>query len=267
MMAWEMTPEEIKLKIANMLWSFSRVNSFSCAYRFYLTYVEEQQGLENANSQYGKFLHKILEMILKRELDVLDAPQYYTDHYEEWVTCEFPPNPYVDLGEKAYAAGLDYLNNFNFDFDRYEILGVEKEYQFKVGDYPFQGFVDAIYRDKETNEIIIRDHKTSSFKYLKNGNVASSSRPHFEEFKKQLYLYAIPVIEEFGKVDKLSWNMIRDQRDITIPFDENEFEEAKKWAIDSIESLKEEELWLPDTSKSYFCNCICGMRGICIYRQ
>ena len=268
MLEWEMTPEQIKEKIDNMVWSFSRVNAASkCRYAWYKSYVEEEEGLPNAYAQFGTLCHETIEKYLKGELDLFTVSQYYQDHYSDIVTCDFPANKYVDLGQKTYEQGLDYFNNLNFDFDRYEVLGVEQELNFKVGKYPFHGFADAIYKDKETGEIILRDQKTSSFKYLKNGDVSSKDREHFKEFRYQEYLYCIPLIEKYGKVDWLSWNMIRDQREIKIPFDEKEFEEVKKWCIDTIQDLEQELLWLPDTSSSYWCNTICSNRLGCTYRQ
>lgn len=270
MLSWEMTPEQIRTIIDLMEFSFSRVNSFyKCLYGAYLHYIEGLEEQDNAFGQYGRFLHEIDEMILKRELDILAAPQYYIDHYKERVTCDFPPNAYVDLGEKAYEDGLAYLNSLTFDFDRYEILSVEKEYHFKVGEYPFHGFIDLLLKDRKTDEIIIVDNKSSQFKYLKDGSLskAKDTQAHFDEFKKQLYLYSIPVIEEYGKVDKLAWNMMRDQRIISIPFDNKEFEESKQWAIDTINKLKEEELWLPDTKNTFYCRFICGQSNRCFYHQ
>lgn len=267
MLEWEMTPEQIREKIENMVWSFSRVNSADkCRYAWYKSYCEEEEGLPNAYAQFGTICHETLEKYLKGELDLFSVSQYYQDHYSDYVTCDFPPNKYVDLAEKTYEQGKDYFDNINFDFDKYEILGVEQELNFKVGKYPFHGFADAIYRDKETGEIILRDHKTSSFKYLKNGGVSSKDREHFKEFRYQEYLYCIPLIEQYGKVDYLSWNMIRDQREIKIPFDEKEFKEAQEWCIKTIEELEQELLWLPDTSSSYWCNVICPHRDTCTYR-
>ena len=268
MQEWEMNPEQIQEKIKNMVWSFSRVNSADkCRYAWYKAYVEEEEGLPNAYAQFGTICHETLEKYLKGELDMFTVSQYYQDHYSDYVTCDFPSNKYVDLGEKTYLGGKEYFDNLNFDFGRYEILGVEQELNFKVGKYPFHGFADAIYRDKETGEIILRDHKTSSFKYLKNGNVSSKDKEHFKEFRYQEYLYCIPLIEQYGKVDYLSWNMIRDQREIKIPFDEKEFKEAQEWCINTIEELENEMLWLPDTSSSYWCNVICSNRHNCYYKQ
>ena len=268
MQEFEMTPEEIREKIKDMTWSFSRVNGFqNCSYSWYLAYVEEQESLPNAYAQFGTVCHETIEKYLKGELDMFDVSDYYQEHYPEIVTCDFPSNKYVDLGEKAFQQGKEYFDNINFDFDRYEVLAVEKEFKFMVGKYPFHGFVDALYRDKQTGEIILRDHKTSSFKYLKDNSISKSNMSHFLEFKRQLYLYAIPVIAEFGKVDWLTWNMIRDQRVIKIPFNKDEFEEAQKWCIDTIETIENETMWLPNTSESYRCSCICSNRNMCIYRQ
>lgn len=267
MKEYEMTPEEIKEKLDSMIWSFSRVNSSGCLYSFYLHYIEQNEDMENAYAQFGTITHETLEKYLKGELDMFTVSQYYQEHYSDYVTCDFPVNKYKDLGQAAYDAGLEYFNNLDFDFNKYEILGVEKELKFKVGNYPFKGYADAVYRDRETGEIILRDHKTSSFKYLKNGSVSKTNLEHFTAFKRQEYLYCIPLIEEYGKVDKLSWNMIRDQRIIEIPFNEDEYKEAQEWAIERIETLRNEMLWLPDTNNSYFCNVLCGSRNICPYRQ
>ena len=264
---WELTPEQIRKKLDNMVWSFSRVNSVGqCPYAFYLHYIEGQEETPNAFAQFGTICHQTLEKYLRGELDMFDVSEYFQEHYRDVVTCDFPANKYVDLGEKAYESGVAYFDGINFDFDKYEILGVEKELKFKVGKYNFQGFADAVYKDKDTGEIILRDHKTSSFKYLKNGDVSSKDKAHFQEFKRQEYLYCIPLIEEYGKVDWLSWNMIRDQKIIQIPFSQEEFKEAQEWAINNIHMLEEETLWLPDTSNSYFCNVLCGLSG-CFYRQ
>jgi hypothetical protein len=267
MTEWDLKPEEIKKILKKMIWSFSRVNASDCKFSWYLHYIAGLEDTDNAFAQFGTIMHETLEKFLKGELDIFDVSQYYQDHYSEIVTCNFPPNKYVDLGEKAYNAGLEYFNNIDFDFERYEILGVEKELNFKVGKYPFHGFADAVYRDRETEEIILRDHKTSSFKYLKNGLISKTDAKHFLDFKRQEYLYCIPLIEEYGKVDKLTWNMVRDKRIIEIPFNEDEFKEAQEWAIEQIEAIETEVLWLPDTSSSYFCNVLCGQRNICPYRQ
>lgn len=267
MMEYDRTPAEITEKIKNMEWSFSRVSADSCMYNFYLTYVEGDKGIENAYAQFGTICHKAIEKLLKNELSLFNIADWYEENYTNYVTCDFPPNKYTDLGQDRYEKGLSYFQNLMFDFNKYEVLGVEKEYHFNVGKYPFKGFVDAIYRDKETGEIIIRDHKTSSFKYKKDGSLSKTSLPTFEHYKMQELIYSIPVMEEYGRVDYLSWNMICDQHEIKIPYKKEEMEETVQWAIQSIEKLEQEVLWLPDNSNSYFCSVLCNHRGICPYKR
>lgn len=270
MQEWELKPKEIKQKIGDMEWSYSRLSGFSgCAYAWYRAYICQEEGEENAFAQFGSLCHKCIEMFLNGELDIFTAAQWYQDHYSEYVTCDFPSNKYKDLGEAAYEAGLEYFNNISFDFNRYEVLGVEKEYHFKIGDYRFKGFVDALYLDKYTKEIIIRDHKSSHFRYLKNGEISKSNLDQFNHYVMQELIYSIPVIEEYGRVDFLSWNMFRDRREIKIPFDANKLEETKEWVINTIHQIEQELLWAPDNSKenSYFCNTLCNFRRTCPYRQ
>lgn len=267
MQEWELTPEEIRKKLDEMEWSFSRVNAYgSCNYAWYLSYLEKQSGEENAYAQFGTLCHKCIELFLNGELDIFTAAQWYQDHYRDYVTCDFPPNKYTDLGQKAYDQGLDYFNNISFDFDRYEVLGVEKEYHFKVGEYKFKGYIDALLRDKQNGEIIILDQKSSSFKYLKDGSVSKSNQQQFDHYVKQEYIYSIPVLEEYGRVDWLTWNMFRDQKILKLPFEQNKLEETKQWAVDTIHQIEQEILWAPDDSKSFFCNILCDHRNSCIYR-
>ena len=107
MQEYEMTPEQIQEKIKNMIWSFSRVNSADkCRYAWYRQYVEEDKGLPNAYAQFGTICHETLEKYLKGELDMFTVSQYYQDNYSNYVTCDFPPNKYVDLGEKTYLGAF-----------------------------------------------------------------------------------------------------------------------------------------------------------------
>lgn len=259
-----LTPEEIRAKIDKMVWSFSRVNSSSCMYSWFLSYLEGNEGEENAYAQFGIICHQTIEKFLKGELSIFDAANYFEENYPLIVTKQ---NKHCEIGSTRYQLALEYFQNINFDFDKYEILGVEKECLFKVGDYNFKGYIDALYRDRETGEIIIRDHKTSRFKYKVSGDISKKDLETFDHYKKQELLYAIPVIEEYGRVDYLTWNMLCDHREIKIPFNKDEFEQAQQWAINSIKTIEQEMLWLPDDSNVFFCNNLCNHRGYCPYKK
>ena len=253
--------------IDNMQWSFSRLNQFcQCPYAFKKQYIDCEEGESNALAEYGSVMHKVLEDYAKGEIDIFQLNEYYNYLFETAIEHDFPPNSYVDLRESYYNKGKEYLENINLELERYEILGVEKEVNFEIDSYKMIGFIDLLLRDKETGEIITNDHKSAQIKILKNGNVSKTDKAHFEEFKKQQYLYCKPIIEEYGKVDFLQWNLFKEQNFIKIPFSEREYEESLKWVTDTIEQIKNEVMWLP-CSNYFRCNNICNFRNDCEYKD
>lgn len=264
--------------ISTMRWSFSRLNSFdTCPYEWHKVYIDvtkEKDG--SAMAQFGSLIHSILEKYAKDELDIFSLNQYYEDYFNEVITYEFPPNKYVDLRQKYYEQGLEYLNNINLDFERYEILGVEREINFDINGHDCIGFIDLLLRDKNTGEIVIEDHKSASIGILKSGAIAKKDREHFESFKKQLYLYAKPIIEEYGHVDKLKWNLFKEQRFIEIPFDQKEYEASIAWAADTINRIENETEWglnkefikAREENKypPFYCMNLCSIRYHCPYK-
>jgi len=140
------------------------------------------------------------------------------------------------------------------------MIGVEKEIHFTIEDKDFVGYIDLLVKDKETDEIIIIDHKSESIKILKNGSISKTDQKHFLEFKRQLYLYSIPIVKEYGSVSKLKWNMFKDQKWIEIPWKQEEYDEAIQWAKDTLKLIENEFLWLPNQDY-YYCNYLCGQRN------
>ena len=144
--------KDTKFIIDTMEWSFSRLTAYSqCNYNFYLKYIECNEGDENFFSQYGNFIHKILEKYEKGELSLFELCTYYEEHYSENVTCPAPPNNYVDLGQSYYDKGLDFLENIDLDLEDFEILGVEKKVKFTIDKYKMIGFIDLLLKDKKTD--------------------------------------------------------------------------------------------------------------------
>lgn len=263
--------EDTSFVLDTMLWSFSRLNAFyHCKYEWLTHYYLEnrEDEIDSAFGQFGGFCHKILEKFIKGELDIFDISEYYEENYSDYVTVDFPKNNYVDLNQQYYEAGKEYFDNIDLGLEDYEVLGVEKEYRFKIDDtHEMQGFIDLLLRNKETGEITILDHKSSKLKFKKDGTISKTDADHYQEFKRQLYLYAIPVIEEYGHVDYLEWNMFRAGVRHKIPFVQEEFEEAKQWAQDTLKLIYDEEEWLPvDATNNYYCNTLCSSRDTCKYR-
>lgn len=250
-----------------MDWSFSRLNSFyNCPYEFYLHYIECCKSEQNFFSEYGSLIHSVLEKYAKGELSLFELNQYYEEHFNEIIPHDAPPNKYIDIRQSYFDKGIDYLDNIDLDFSKYEILGVEKNVEFELFGKKFIGFIDLLVRDKDSGEIIIIDHKSASIKILKNGNISKSDQQHFLNFRRQLYLYSIPIIEEYGSVSRLKWNMFKDRKWIEIPWKKDEYDETIQWVKDTLELIAKETEWAPHPDP-YYCRYLCGQRNnACEYK-
>lgn len=248
-----------------MIWSYSRLSAYyECPHAWKRHYIDEEPELDNFYGQFGTLCHEVLEKYLNGELDVFDVSQYYEDHFYDVVTMMAPYNAYVDLLEKYYNKGLEYFETIDMHLEPYEILGIERKETFKVDEYDMRGTIDLLLRDKETGEITVYDHKSATIKILKNGNISKKCAEKFESYKKQLYLYSIPVIEQYGRVDYLTWNAFKDGNIITVPFKEEEFEAAKKWVVDTIHLIENDtEFVKKDEPMGHYCSYVCGYRKAC----
>ena len=260
--------DELDFLLDTMTWSFSRLNSFyNCPYEWKLRYIDCNKSENGFFGEYGSLIHKILEKYEKGELSLFELNDYYEEHFSENVPHNAPPNKYVDIKQSYYEKGLDYFNNIDLDLDKYEVLGVEKEVRFQIAGKDFVGYIDLLLKEKETGKIIILDHKSASIKILKNGKVSKSDQEHVREFIRQLCLYAIPIIEEYGHVDELWWNLFKDKKWLKMPFNKEDYNEAIQWAKDTLKLIEAEKEWLPNNSSSYYCNYLCGQRNnACEYK-
>lgn len=259
--------QEITKKMKEDVLSFSRINSFQCPYEWRLKYIDGIEGESGFFAEVGSAMHETLEAYLKEEVDIFSITDYFEDKWQEHVVHDASPNKYVDITAQYYQQCIDYLNQLMFDFDKYEVLGVEREVFFNVGEYKFHGFIDLLLKDKETDEIIISDHKSFLPKFKTNGEISKTQIEHFNEFKHQLYMYSIPIIKEYGKVDKLRWNFFRGQQEYIIPWTKEEYDETIEWALKRIEEISNEILWLPNSDNQFYCNYLCSMRNkACEYK-
>ena len=244
-----------------MTWSFSRLNSFyNCPHEWYMQYIEANRGENGFFGEFGGACHKVLEKYAKGEVSIFDISDAYEKQFSEDVVHDAPPNKYVDLMESYYNKGHDYFDNIDLDLEPFEILGVEKEIHFELGGKPFVGYIDLLLREKATGKIIILDHKSASIKVLKNGSVSKSDQEHFLEFQRQLYLYSIAVIYEYGRVDYLWWNLFKQRDWIKIPFKWEDYKAAVKWAEDTIKLIEAEKEY-PCNPDFFYCNYLCSQRN------
>lgn len=262
---------EYSKEIDKMIFSFSRLHSFEhCRYEWYLNYLlKDENGKriykneQNFYAEFGKFCHEILEKILRKELEIKDSSQYYIDNFEEKVVCYVAEN----TRDKYYYLGLDYFDTIDGKWlEEYEILGIEKKCTFAIDGVKFTGYIDMLIRHKETKKIILIDHKSSEYPLGKRGKVKKKKIPDYESYKKQLYLYCEQIFNEYGVYpDEIAWNYFREQQWLHLPFVKEEYEDAKKWAIDVIKEIHKEENFLPNLDY-FYCSNLCGFRNSCDYK-
>ena len=213
-------------------------------------------------------MHKCIEVYAKGEVPREMLPDVFEALWGEYIQNDLYKDGEVNYAkeEEYYEQGLKYLREQILDLSSYEILGVEKEINFQLtdeeGSYPMIGYIDLLLKDKETGEITIMDNKSASIKFKKNGDPYKADEQHWLEFKRQLYLYSVPFVENGEEISYLSWNLFRLGIVKTIPWNADEYNAAKKWAIDTIREIKREEEW-GYKEDFFYCHNLCSLRGEC----
>ena len=122
-----------KKELDKMTWSFSRVNSYKgCPYQFYLQYIEENKnGISNFYAELGSYMHHILESILKNEMKIDDAAEYFINNLDSHVFSEIKKS----TADKSIEACIEYLATTNLEMlDGFEIVGVELKCEYAIND-------------------------------------------------------------------------------------------------------------------------------------
>ena len=215
-----------------MRWSFSSVNSYNqCPQGFKYGYLDALPKIGNAFSDWGSFMHSLLEQYFKGELEFFELSQVYVSAYGENAKCDFPPNKYCDLKDRYFRAGKEYLDEFDGLFEDYQIVGVEQKVKIDIEGRPFVGVIDLLL--EKNGDYVIVDHKSkSSFK----------SKKELAEYARQLYLYALYVHHRYGKWPiELIFHMVRSGGElIKVPFIKEECDEAERWFLQTIDKIYED---------------------------
>lgn len=250
--------------IDEMTFSFSRIHAYEqCPYLFYLKYIEKRDGESNFYAANGKAMHEVFEELLTDKISIDDVTTTYTEKFD--LICEIERE---SIMENTFSKCMDYLCEIDaFDHDKYEIVGVEMELEFKLGKYKFVGFADLVVKNKKNGEVILVDHKQATHFLKKDGTPLKNQVDNFNAYKKQMYLYCKGLEEQFGiLVDKIVWNHFKEGMTTVIPFDKEEQEESIKWALDTIAKIKKDKKFA--NKDSYLmCKSLCDYRNDCEYLE
>lgn len=247
--------------IQKMRWSYSRLTTFEqCPYRFFLQYIEHEKKVPLFFSDFGSFVHHILELYLTGLLPKEELPSFYLKRFPNKVKGG-APNP--KIYKSFFKAGLDYFRNINFCDEHPE--AVEWKTEFNIGGNSFVGIIDVV--STKDGKLAIIDHKSHPLKPRSGRKIPTKGDLELDKYLRQLYLYSIPVYEKYGRFpDKLMFNCFRTGVLIEEPFNEENFKEVCQWALNLIAEITKCDLWTADPD--YFkCRYLCDCHDACDYYE
>lgn len=232
------------------------MNSYhQCPKQFKLSYIDALPRVDNAFSDWGLLVHYLLEQYFSGKMEFFELSQEYDNLYKEYVTHTFPPNRWVNLNESYYNQGKEYLDNFDGDFEGYEVLEIEKKFELNIKNRAFVGIIDLVLRSPDKT-IVCCDHKSKK---------SFASKKEEGEYLRQLYLYSLWIKEEYGEYpSQLIFNLVRGGKKVIHTFKEEELEQAKKWFLTTIDSIYK-DVEFKASPDVFFCDNLCGVRHHCPY--
>ena len=245
--------------ISDFTWSYSRINQFEmCPYAFLLNYIKNTPKKPLFFSDYGSFIHKLIEQYLNGELKKDELANEYLSRFKKEVRGVAPNK---DIFRTYFEQGLSYLSDIKFPYT--DPLLVEHRVEFKIEDKPFTGIIDCVAKDKDG--IVLVDNKSRALKERSKRKKATKSDEELDKYLRQLYLYSIPIKETFKSYPiRLEFNCFRTGQLISEPFRIEELERARKWAKDSIDNIAENEDWSPKLD-FWKCQHLCDFCDECEY--
>lgn len=242
-------------------YSYSKIKCYlSCKKSYYERYYEKPEkerpelSVGHGTSEFGTFVHSILEKYEKNELSIDELLDYYKNNYNENIQSSFvlrlSEKFSKDFSQSYYESGEKYFSDFE-GFKDFNILEAEYSFEVPVKDVClFNGKIDLIARDNDGSLIII-DHKSkSSFK----------NKAEVKEYAIQLYLYAYAAYQKYKELPKyLMFNIFRKKEWEIIDFNMEDYNNAISWLITNVEEI-ESCFDFSVTPNTFFCNNFCSYR-------
>lgn len=259
-------------KLDKMIWSFSRLNSYyACPSGWKMQYLDKAPQLDSGFSDWGSLCHSIFEDYAKGNLAEYELLDAYSLRYPLYMKGTFPPCRGKSMEDRYCERGEELFASFTGFPPEWEILKVEQQLKVTIYGKEFIGYLDLLVRDKTDGKLILVDHKSKAeFK----------DEEEQKHYAIQLYLYCIWVYEEYKEYPKeLIFNMFRVGKEVRIPFDYNDFQDAQLWVKQTIEQIYSDdqfkdriEIEYEENGKSlteyknndFFCKYLCGSREYCV---
>lgn len=231
-----------------------------CPYGFLLNYIKRTDKKPMFFSDYGTFMHKLIEQYLRGFLEKDELLNAYLCGFQKNIRGKAPNSK---IFKSYFEQGYDYL--CNIDFPYLSPVGVEQRVDFFVGDKPFTGIIDCVAIDD--GNLVILDNKSRALKPRSGKKKPTVSDQELDRYLRQLYLYSIPIEQLHHTYPiRLEINCFRTGQLISEPFRAGELEKTKKWALQTIDAITSNEDWSPKIDY-WKCRYICDMSEDCCYFQ
>lgn len=236
-----------------MTYSFSRLNAFhTCKYMWSKQYLEEDEDkIDNGFALLGTITHEVLEAFYKKKLEGrLLSITWQSKYGDIEDKLRFPSRGMakayrLSVTSYLFALGKKYPSHYTGD---YKLKGVERKIEIKLGEHDFVGYID-LELESPDGDLYIVDHKIS--RPFEKSQVKSKLR--------QLYLYSL---DYETPPDYLMYNFFKANTTVRYKFDKEAQEEAKQWALDTIEMIEKEKDFNPNLNK-FFCGNLCSYGHSC----
>jgi hypothetical protein len=244
-----------KLKLNEMVWSFSRVNSFEqCPLGWWYNYhLKINRHVGNAFSDFGTLCHGIIERQMIFRLNgcpTMSNERMREEFQNGFYQMKWGKFPSSDMKRSYLYDGINYFTNWD-SFKDYDVKAVEHFVNFQIDGYNCLGGMDLLL--EKDGELYLIDHKgTKPYEGEKR-----------EKMMKQLYFYCPAIKKEFGKYpDHLGWNFFRKNKLDIMDLDLEKYAETVSWFKETVELLKNTK-GFPAKPDPFFCNRICSHRLTC----
>lgn len=211
-------------------------------------------------SDYGSFMHKLIEQYLRGFLEKDDLTGAYLSGFKRNVRGKAPNSK---VFKSYFEQGYEYLSDIDFPY--LSPIGIEQKVDFSIGDRSFTGIIDCVAIDD--GSLVVLDNKSRALKPRSGRRKPTVSDKELDSYLRQLYLYSVPVEQLYHTYPvRLEFNCFRTGQLISEPFREEEFEKTKEWALKSIDTITGNEDWSPKIDY-WKCRHICDLSEDCCYFQ
>jgi len=252
----EKDPEKEKLKISYT--HFSEYNN--CGQEYNLRYNYMFKNSKTKSITFGQVAHTILNLIHQKQItyqknnedkltsneeiqEIINRVKGFNNNIDDEV------GEFNEIEEAIYKYWENYTPYWNYEGKDWEILASEVPFTLIENDYDLEGKIDLIIKDKDSNDIILIDFKTTS---------ETNENKLKERYQKQLITYAMaikqtPEFEKYNIKEAMIYS-VKYSQEIPVPVNEVDIKDLTDSLNETVEKILGGEFQrCKDTSKCFNC--------------